>query len=203
MSVAGTVRADTGRADKAARVNRRAATRAFRPRRVWPASVVAVLIAAITIAIAVLVVSQLAGRSITPPGYQALIDRLLSTRWDDLAARIAAAVIGVLGLILLWLALRPGRPRAIPLAGTEPDVVLVVTRGGLGRALGAAAADVDAVDKTRVKVRGGHVKVTVTTPLRDPGQLAEHVRAAVAARLDELQPARPPRLVVRVRRAPE
>jgi len=160
-----------------------------------------VLLAAIMVLIAVLVISALAGRPLAAGAYAPLVDQLRNTRWHDLAARIAGGVIGVLGLILLLIACRPGRPGVIPLAGGDPHVALGVTRAGLNRALASVAAEVEGADHVRVTARPHRITVHVRTPMREPGALAEQVRAAVTARIEELEPARTPRVIVRVRRA--
>ncbi|HEY3686544.1 MAG TPA: DUF6286 domain-containing protein [Streptosporangiaceae bacterium] len=179
---------------------RRAKTRAFRPQRIWPSLVVGAVLAAVMIAIAVAVVSTLAGRPVLALRPAPLVGRLTEVAWNDPAATGAAAAVVAAGVVCLLLACLPGRLRDIPMACDDPDVALALTRSGLRYALAAAATDVDGADSAKVRVRVRRVRVTVATPLRAPGALAAQVREAVGDRLRELEPARAPRVSVRVRR---
>ena len=178
----------------------RAAIRTFRPRRIWPALIVSALLAAIAVVIAVSVISTLVGHPVNAISPAAITDRLTAYRWDDVISRIAAVIVGVAGLVCLLLAVKPGRLRAVPMTSEYPGVALGLTRGGLSNTLAAAAGDVNGADHARVRARVRRITVTVRTPLRDPGTLNGQVHAAVQRRLDELQPARGPRIRVRVRR---
>jgi hypothetical protein len=62
-----------------------------------------------------------------------------------------------------------------------------------------AAADVDGVDRARVRAGARRVNATVRTPLREPGPLRDQVLAAINNRLTDIAPTRSPRIRVRVR----
>lgn len=179
---------------------RRGAARVFRPRRVVPAVVVSALVGAAALVVAVSVISTLAGHPVYALRPGLITGPLTRFAWDDLASEAVAAAVIVCGLICLLLAFVPGRYRVVPLAGVDRSVALGLTRAGLRNALASAAATVDGVDRARVKARPRRVRVKVTTPLRAPGDLRAQVRDAVAHRLDDLDPARPVRIKIRVRR---
>jgi len=105
-----------------------------------------------------------------------------------------AAAVAVIGLLLLIAALTPGAPTVLPLTTTPGQPDTGATRASLTRALTATAADVDGVDKAAVRLRRTTLTATGRTPLRDPAGLAEHVRAALGDRLDDLAPTRRPRI---------
>ena len=114
------------------------------------------------------------------------------TSWltdQDLGSTIVrAALIGavVLGLVLLVLALRRGRPGALPLPARVESVRTTASRRGIERTLRAAATRPDGVRDARVKARRRTVRVKAATALRDPGDLQSQVTQAVTQRLDEL-----------------
>ena len=101
---------------------------------------------------------------------------------------VRAVLIGavVLGLVLLVLALRRGRPGALPLPSRIESVRTTASRRGIERTLRAAATRPDGVREARVKVRRRTVRVKAATALRDPGDLRSRVTEAVTQRLDEL-----------------
>ena len=101
---------------------------------------------------------------------------------------VRAVLIGavVLGLVLLVLALRRGRPGALPLPSRVESVRTTASRRGIERTLRAAATRPDGVREARVKARRRTVRVRAATALRDPGDLQSRVTEAVTQRLDEL-----------------
>lgn len=179
--------------------SRRAVRRAFGPRRVLPSVVTAALLAAAAIILAIEVVGALVGRppGVLPVGRLASLGR--SLHWDDWLVLAIASFLAALGLLLLLLALRPGRLRAIPLRSGDANVVLGIARPDLRRYVARAAESVDGVDRARVKVRRHRVRVHAVSPLHDAGGLADQVRSAVAERLGELAPLHRPHLRVTVR----
>jgi hypothetical protein len=103
-------------------------------------------------------------------------------------AAVRAALIGaaVLGLVLLVLALRRGRPGALPLPARVEAVRTTASRRGIERTLRAAATRPDGVREARVRARRRTVRVKAATALRDPADLQSQVADAVTRRLDEL-----------------
>ena len=104
-------------------------------------------------------------------------------------AGIARAVlIGmvVLGLLLLWLALRRGKPGSLQLPTRTDGVRVTASRRGIERALATAARRADAVRDARVRAGRRAVRVRASTALRQPGELQQPVTAAVTERLYEL-----------------
>jgi Family of unknown function (DUF6286) len=171
-------------ADRAAR---RAARRVFRPRRVWPALVAAIVLTVAATIVAIETITALAGSPAGVVPYERLADWLADTGWRSGAMITAGAVILFLGLTALVAGLLPGHTRLIRLRTDDPDLVMGVTGRGLRTAAGTAARDVDLVsDVQRVKTRRNRLVVTVVTPVRDTGDLKEKVRDAVRTRFDEL-----------------
>ncbi|MFD2468693.1 DUF6286 domain-containing protein [Amycolatopsis silviterrae] len=166
-----------------------------RTRRSVPASLTAGVLLAVCVLVAVAVIQRLTGNQ---PwlDYRAVATALHNARWTDLVPALVSAAVALVGLVLVWEALLPGKRRILPLAG-DPD-------SGAGAAdyrsaLRAAAADVDGVDRAKLSVGVRKVKVRVKTARTRTDGLSDAVREAVESRLDHLAPARRPVVSVRVR----
>ncbi|RBY91665.1 hypothetical protein DQ244_10185 [Blastococcus sp. TBT05-19] len=104
------------------------------------------------------------------------------------AGVVRAVLIGlvVLGLVLLVLALRRGRPGSLPLPTTTEGVRVTASRRGLERTLTTAATRPEGISAGRVKASRRSARVKVTTNLREPGDLQGAVTSSVSDRLAEL-----------------
>ena len=194
-----------GTGDGPARPVRRPRVRArvFRPRRMVPATIVAVVLIVVSAFVAAGIIAALAGRrlDILHPG--AVASWLAGLRWHDAIPLAVGVVAMVVGLILLVAAVKPGRAKVVALACDEPDVVIGLTRRGVRCVAAVAAGDVDGVERARARVRGRRVRVKVTTPLREASEVVavgERARQAAERALDELDLARPVKVAVRVRK---
>lgn len=188
-------------ADSAASYDRqltRATRRAFRSTRSIAAIVVAALLAALALLAAAEVISRLLDRPLRLP----LVDRLTrlgrDTAWDDPFVLALAGAIGVVGLILLALALWPGRGRALPIDLGESAMVAGITRTGLRRLAAEAATTVDGISSASARARRRRVTVRVASPLHDPTGLAEQVNRTVTSRIERLALLKPPTVRVRI-----
>lgn len=171
------------------RTVRKATARQFRPRRSVPAAAVAVVLLAGATLTAVEIIARLLDGSAGVLPVDWLARQGGRTHWSDLATAAVAGVAILLGLLLLWLAIWPGRRRVVPLVPDRPGVVMAIRRPALRRIAADAAGTVDGVDA--VVVRGGRRRLTarVDTPLRDPGDLGAQVQQAVTDRIARLAPA--------------
>ncbi|MFC4127758.1 DUF6286 domain-containing protein [Nocardia rhizosphaerae] len=162
-----------------------------RPRRVVPAVVVASVLATVAVLVVVSLVQRLAGRA-ELVSYDSLAARLHATTWDSgwvLAVGIAAVVLGV---ILLSIAVAPGRGVVVPLeAGDGIDAG--ITRRSLRAAIADAAQSVDGLERARIRLRRKKIQVSGHTGNPVP-QTAAEIGTAVGARLDRIRPGHTPRL---------
>lgn len=100
---------------------------------------------------------------------------------------VRAVLIGlvVLGLLLLIIGLRRGKPGAIALPARTDGVSVTASRRGLERSLATSARRADGVRSARARVGRRTVKVKATTAVRS-GDLQQPVTTAVTGRLAEL-----------------
>jgi len=100
---------------------------------------------------------------------------------------VRAVLIGlvVLGVLLLLVGLRRGKPGSIPLPARTDGVQVTASRRGLERSLATSARRADGVRSARAKVGRRTVKVRATTAVRS-GDLQQPVTAGVTERLAEL-----------------
>jgi len=168
-----------------------------------PATIVAALLFVAAALTAAGVVAGLAGRRIAVLHAAAITSWLARTRWDDPVTLVIGGVVAAAGLVLVLVALVPGRPGVAALNTGRPDVLMGITRRGLRRVAVTAAGDVDGVDRARARARARRVRVKVTTPLRSRTDVTE-LRAATASAVEDaltrLDLTRPVRVKVRVRR---
>jgi hypothetical protein len=176
-----------------------------RPRRVIPATLLALAILALGVVAAVSIIQELAGQPPLVP-LAALGRHVRALRLDGTVMVTAGAVAAGLGLILLGCALIPGRGKTLALAtprqepGDSAPAAAGVSRSGLRRALAATVADVDGVTRARVRVRVRRVTARVRTELDSPQALRAAVSRAVEQRVTQAGLARPPQVRVNVRR---
>jgi hypothetical protein len=100
---------------------------------------------------------------------------------------VRAVLIGlvVVGLLLLLVGLRRGKPGSIPLPARTDGVRVTASRRGLERSLATSARRAGGVRSARAKVGRRTVKVKATTAVRS-GDLQQPVTAGVTERLEEL-----------------
>lgn len=183
----------------------RAAVRAFRPRRVLPASLAASLVTTAGATAAGQTISTALGHPILRREVTAPVVRLLHTqRWSDPIPMAAGSALTLTGLLLVLSAALPGRTRTAPLAGDDPRFVTGLGRASLRAVLLVAARDVPGVASATVRLRGRlrpRAEVHVTTGYAEPDDLdhlGEQVADAVRDRLADVGPVRVPEVAVRV-----
>ncbi|MEU6811256.1 DUF6286 domain-containing protein [Streptomyces sp. NPDC046831] len=121
---------------------------------------------------------------------------------DDLWMLTGAAVAAALGVWLIVLALTPGLRHQLPLRSPAgcPRVRASLDRDGAADLLRDAALRVPGVSDAHVRVRRHRVKVRARARFRDIRQVRDDLTAVLRDERDRLALARPPRMVVRVRR---
>ena len=174
-----------------------------RPRRGIPATLTALVALVLCALIATIAIQLIGGR---PPllSYQTIADNLHRAQWRDLVVAITGGAVALVGLVLLLAAVIPGRAMVVPLGNDDTDdtdLVAGVSRRSLALTLRSAAGAVDGVARVRLALRGRTVAVLAHADRTDDTGIADAVRAAVQRRIEQLSPATPPTVKVRVRPA--
>jgi len=107
-------------------------------------------------------------------------DGLASVTWASGGLRVAAVVVGVVGLFVLLLGMS-GRRRDVFLTDPVPEVTVTTSPRSLARAVGHEVRSHD--DVVSASVVASAKKIVVRAATLDP---AEEVRGSVRARVDDL-----------------
>jgi hypothetical protein len=177
----------------------RAAVRAFRPRRVLPASLAASLLTVAGAIVAAQVISARLGHPVLHPELTARF--LHSLTWSDPELMAAGGGLMLAGLALVLAAVLPGRTGTAALAGDDPRFITGLVRSSLRADLHSTVVGVAGVDTATVRLRGRlrpRVEIRAVTDFRNAGNLGELVADAVRDRLEDLDPVRVPKVAVRV-----
>ncbi|WP_280370721.1 DUF6286 domain-containing protein [Nocardia wallacei] len=167
-----------------------------RPRRVIPAVVVALALVAVCVLVAVSAIQKLSDTK-ELVSYDSVATRLHDTTWGSAWVLGGGITIAVLGLLLLAVALWPGRPVVLPLESAE-GVDAGITRRSLRAAVRDATDSVDGLESSRVRL--GRKKIRVKARTRRPeSEVGSAVRAAIDERLALVGPRTPHTVRTRVR----
>jgi uncharacterized protein DUF6286 len=117
--------------------------------------------------------------------------------WNDPPVRTAAAVLVVVGLLLLLIALSAKR-KDIRLHDPAPEVTVTTDRRSLARLVGHQVRDQDGVAGAAVTVGAKRVQVKATAQFREPGDLHTRLTDTVEHAVDDLPLRTPPKVLVSV-----
>ncbi|NRQ35242.1 hypothetical protein HII36_25945 [Nonomuraea sp. NN258] len=176
----------------------RTANRALRPARTVPGAVVALTLAAGLGLTSAEIVAGLLGKPLGWIPVNELADLAGRHTWREVSG-VAVAAAGA-GLLMLLLAIVPGRSRMVPVETSDQRIVIGITRSGLRRTLRAAAQQVDGVAKARVRLRRRAIEVTVVTCGESSGSMLRQVGTAVGDRLAGVGTLGTGEVMVRLRR---
>ena len=110
---------------------------------------------------------------------------LTTTALSDSRFLVAAALVGLLGLALLILELRPWAPARVR-AGAAPDAPWWVSRRSVERRTASAAGEIRGVERVHSQVRGPAKRWRVTVRGEGLPERRDSVAQAVRAELDRL-----------------
>ncbi|MER6582964.1 DUF6286 domain-containing protein [Nonomuraea sp. NPDC001023] len=176
----------------------RRARRALRPARTLPGALVALVLAAMLGATTAEVVTSLLGKPLGWVPVNEAVELAGARTWPQVSS--AALLTAAAGLLMLLLAIVPGRSRTVPVETSDPLIVIGITRAGLRRTLRAAAQKVNGVDRARVRLRRRTIEVTVVTGPESSGAMLRQVGTAVGDRLAGVGTLGTGEVVVRLRR---
>ncbi|TYD00474.1 hypothetical protein FQ377_03265 [Arthrobacter echini] len=167
-----------------------------------PATITALVLLALAVAVAWLGISRLVTGS-WPDFMSSIRESLAEFTWNSPAVWAAAVVLALIGLILLLAAILPGKHTAVRLAGPSDadakSVETVISRRGLSRLASWHLDHADGVESTSVDSTARKVTATVRTPLRTTSELSRTLTESLERKFDEIGVDPAPQVVVRVR----
>ena len=121
-----------------------------------------------------------------------------SQRLDTTPVHVAAALLALLGLVLLLSAVLPGDPGHLTMRTEEASGETAIARRDAARVVRLRVEQVDAVRRARVSMRRHTLHVVVQSPVEDTETVLRRSRAAVDEALGTLRLASDPRVRLRV-----
>lgn len=173
-----------------------------RPGRYPAAVIVLVLLLALAGSVAWATITRLITGG-WPQPVPAAVGWLSTQAWSSPVLLAAAVIIGLLGLILIILALRPGAYTTAVLEQTPApqvaDAATVLTYRGLARLAAIHTRQLDGADDVRATVSSRRIRIDVRGPRTDHAELRRAVTDSVTARLTALKLRPMPKITVRSR----
>ena len=168
----------------------------------WIARVVSALLALALLVGALLGIAEIVAaaldRSPALVSYPQWADWLRTHSWDDWAVKAILIALIVVGLLLLILAFRRGKPGTLSLRGGSPGVRITARRRSVEKTLAHAATRTTGVSEASAKVGRRTARIEARTLSRSDQNLRSEVESAVKARLDSLGLERPLRTHVKI-----
>jgi len=106
--------------------------------------------------------------------------------WNDWTVKAALGGLVVLGLLLMLLALRRGKPASLPLRSRTDGVDVTASRRSVEKSLAATAARTAGVTGASASVSRRTARVDARTVARSEPGIREEVEAAIRKRLDSI-----------------
>ncbi|GAA1165700.1 DUF6286 domain-containing protein [Nesterenkonia sandarakina] len=127
------------------------------------------------------------------------LDGLEGLTWGAIPVVLLAGLAAVIGVVLLVLALKPGRAAVVEMTLQEfgPGRTTVITTRGLGRIAAAEADRTDGTVSSRADSRPGRVQVDVATVAPNGREVQAQLTGRIQERFNALGLRRSPRVTVR------
>jgi hypothetical protein len=164
------------------------------------------LAAAIAVAGVLTVVEIIAATTDNDPvivKWHGAVNALATNSWAAAGPRVAAIVLMIVGVILLFLALRRGKPATVALSSGTDQVDMTTTRRSLQRSLSVFASSVDGIADAKAKVKRRKIVVAARSNGPDRETTRAELTKQLQKRLDSLSLADARRLKVKVAAAPD
>jgi hypothetical protein len=160
----------------------------------WLNRAVSALLALALLVGSLLVIAEVAaaalGRGPWLVPYPEWTEWMRSHSWNDWIVNTILAGLVLVGLLLLTLGLRRGKPATLPLRERTPGVDVRASRRSVERSVAAAASRTSGVTGADASVRRRRARIGVRAATRSDADLRQEVESAVKERLDSLGLAR-------------
>jgi hypothetical protein len=156
----------------------------------WVTRLVCALLALALLLGALLVVTEIVaaalGRAPALVPFPEWTSWLRTHSWNDWIVNAVLAGLAVLGLLLLLLALRRGKPTSLALRSDLEGVDVTASRRSVEKSLAASAARTTGIAGASASVSRRTARVEARTVTRSEPGVREEVESAVRGRLDSL-----------------
>jgi hypothetical protein len=156
----------------------------------WVTRVVAALLALALLAASLLAVVEIVAAALDRAPvlvpHPDWTEWLLTQYWNDWIVIVALGGLVVLGLLLLLLALRRGKPASLALKSRTEGVDVSASRRSVEKSLTAAAARTSGIAGASASVGRRTARVDARTVARSEPEKRDEVESAVRERLDSL-----------------
>ncbi|QQY14057.1 hypothetical protein JMX53_06645 [Cutibacterium avidum] len=172
-----------------------------RPSRTTPVTILGVLLVAAGVVAIIAAIHRLQHGSL-PQWLGWGRGHMTTASWLNDTALTVAIVIGVIALLLVIWAFKPGRTSGVflkPAEGAPDDREIVMDNSDLTGWLSRWLDEEDGVASSSVKRRGRTLKINVKTDVNDPEVVREQLTRRIADRVDSLGLEQSPKVKVRLR----
>lgn len=172
-----------------------------RPSRTLPVTILAVVLLAAWVVAIIAAIQRLQHGSL-PQWVAWGRGHMTTASWLNDTALTVAIVIGVVALLFLIWAFKPGRTSGVflqPSEGAPDNREIVMDNSDLTGWLSRWLDEEDGVASSVVKRRGKTLKVHAETDVKDPEVMREQLTTRIAARVDSLGLEQPLKVEVRLR----
>lgn len=170
-----------------------------RPARVVPSVIVAVVLLLIAVALGWAGIAAIAQAGSADASLETVLPGIAgaeSLQWSTPAVIAAGIVLGLIGLVLVILAISPGARRILGLQAPAAEHVerleVAMPTSALSDLAASAADSVDGVARVRASSNTRSSIVTFTTPVRDTAEIRGEVADSVTRRLSSIDFVRQP-----------
>ena len=116
---------------------------------------------------------------------------LRAHEWNDTVVRATLVGVVVLGLLLVFLAIRRGKPASLALKAHTEAVTVTASRRSVEKSLAAAAARTTGITHASASVTRRAARINARTVAVSDSGVREELESAVKGRLDSLDVDRP------------
>lgn len=131
-----------------------------------------------------------------------LMDGLSRHGPGDPAVAVGGGVLAVLGLLMILLALTPGRRGLLPMVSPHPRVGAAVDRSAVALTVRDSVGDVQGIDSVRVRVRRRRIKVRAQLAFGARDMARRAAEDAIRRALEDCRLGRAPKPRLKVRPCP-
>jgi hypothetical protein len=163
--------------------------------------VLSAFLAAVLVVAGVLTILEICRAALSQPPavvqWPKLLPKLRNNSYNDVGPILVCVGLAVVGLLILISGIKRGKPYALPAGSTAPGIRTEIHRRSLQRAMQAAVAATDRVERGEVTLRRRSARITARASTQSTEGLEADIRQRVEALLNSIALVEPPRLRIK------